>query len=73
MELNPTIMSWENVCIAKNGSYLKLDQILIVQIDHVVVKSAKPYLATLRTYTLITLIYKKSKSGDITHDFSKVE
>ena len=66
-------MSWENVCIAKNGPYLKLDQILIAQIDHVVVKSAKPYLATLRTYTLITLIYKKSKSGDITHDFSKVE
>ena len=84
MELNPTILSWENICIAKNGSYLKLDQVLIAQIDHIVIKSAKPYLATLRAighygkiiyeaYTLVTFIYEKSKSGNITHYLSKME
>lgn len=37
----------ENVCIAKNGPQLKSGQVLIVQIDSVVIRSAKPYLATL--------------------------
>jgi DNA-directed RNA polymerase subunit beta' len=37
----------ENVCIAKNAPQLKSGQVLIVQIDSVVIRSAKPYLATL--------------------------
>ena len=37
----------ENVCIAKTGPHLKSSQVLIVQVDSVVIRSAKPYLATL--------------------------
>ncbi|KAE9587522.1 DNA-directed RNA polymerase subunit beta'' [Lupinus albus] len=38
----------ENVCIAqtKNGPHLKSGQVLSVQIDSVVIRSANPYLAT---------------------------
>ena len=62
-----------NVCIAKNGPHLKSGQIIIVQVDYVVIRSAKPYLATSgatvhRHYgeilyegeTLVTFIYEKS-------------
>nr|YP_010630343.1 RNA polymerase beta'' subunit [Hillebrandia sandwicensis]WBN97387.1 RNA polymerase beta'' subunit [Hillebrandia sandwicensis] len=76
----------ENVCIAKNGPHLKSGQILIVQVDFVVIRSAKPYLATSgatvhRHYgeilyegdTLVTFIYEKSRSGDITQGLPKVE
>lgn len=34
----------KNVCIAKNGLHLKSDQLLIVQVDSIVIRSAKPYL-----------------------------
>ena len=37
----------ENVCIAKNEPHLKSSQVLIVQVDSVVIRSSKPYLATL--------------------------
>ena len=37
----------ENSCIAKNGPHLKSGQVLIVQIDSVVIRSAKAYLAIL--------------------------
>nr|YP_009695894.1 RpoC2 [Hydrostachys goudotiana]QEJ82630.1 RpoC2 [Hydrostachys goudotiana] len=76
----------ENVCIAKNRPYLKSGQALIVQIDSVVIRSAKPYLATPGTTvhghygellyerdTLVTFIYEKSRSGDITQGLPKVE
>nr|YP_010129345.1 RNA polymerase beta'' subunit [Heynea velutina]QPZ48570.1 RNA polymerase beta'' subunit [Heynea velutina]QPZ48653.1 RNA polymerase beta'' subunit [Heynea velutina] len=76
----------ENVCIAKNGPHLKSGQVLIVQVDSVVIRSAKPYLATPgatvhRHYgeilyegdTLVTFIYEKSRSGDITQGLPKVE
>ena len=76
----------ENVCIAKNGPHLKSGQVLIVQIDSVVIRSAKPYLATLGATvhghygeilyegdTLVTFIYEKSRSGDITQGLPKVE
>ena len=33
-----------NVCIAKNGPHLKSGQIIIVQVDSIVIRSAKPYL-----------------------------
>nr|YP_009709049.1 RNA polymerase beta'' subunit [Parathesis donnell-smithii]QEW86693.1 RNA polymerase beta'' subunit [Parathesis donnell-smithii] len=76
----------ENVCIDKNGPHLKSGQVLIVQADSVVIRSAKPYLATpgatVRGHygeifyegdTLITFIYEKSRSGDITQGLPKVE
>nr|YP_010997335.1 RNA polymerase beta'' subunit [Darlingtonia californica]UZS76861.1 RNA polymerase beta'' subunit [Darlingtonia californica] len=76
----------ENVCIAKNGPHLKSGQVLIVQVDSVVIRSAKPYLATPGTTvhghygeilyegdTLVTFIYEKSRSGDITQGLPKVE
>nr|YP_010921493.1 RNA polymerase beta'' subunit [Zygophyllum brachypterum]QQV73522.1 RNA polymerase beta'' subunit [Zygophyllum fabago]WIL95558.1 RNA polymerase beta'' subunit [Zygophyllum brachypterum] len=77
---------FENVCIAKNGPHLKSGQVLIVQVDSVVIRSAKPYLATPGATvhghcgerinegdTLVTFIYEKSRSGDITQGLPKVE
>nr|QJE71112.1 RNA polymerase beta'' subunit [Eugenia pyriformis] len=76
----------ENVFIAKNGPHLKSGQVLIVQVDSVVIRSAKPYLATpgatvhghygeilYEGSTLVTFIYEKSRSGDITQGLPKVE
>nr|YP_010627678.1 RNA polymerase beta'' subunit [Begonia amoeboides]WBN94634.1 RNA polymerase beta'' subunit [Begonia amoeboides] len=76
----------ENICIAENGSHLKSGQILIVQVDSVVIRLAKPYLATSGATvhlhygeiiyegdTLVTFIYEKSRSGDITQGLPKVE
>nr|DBA44659.1 TPA_asm: RNA polymerase beta subunit [Batis maritima] len=76
----------ENVCIAKKGPDQKSGQVLIVQIDSVVLRSAKPYLATpgatvhghygeilYKGDTLVTFIYEKSRSGDITQGLPKVE
>nr|QCS25366.1 RpoC2 [Dipentodon sinicus] len=90
-EETSTIMSLgqffcENLCIAKKGPHLKSGQVLIVQVDSVVIRSAKPYLATpgatLHGHygelldegnTLVTFIYEKSRSGDITQGLPKVE
>nr|YP_009485919.1 RpoC2 [Bretschneidera sinensis]AWA25524.1 RpoC2 [Bretschneidera sinensis]URF21735.1 RNA polymerase beta'' subunit [Bretschneidera sinensis]URF21821.1 RNA polymerase beta'' subunit [Bretschneidera sinensis]URF21907.1 RNA polymerase beta'' subunit [Bretschneidera sinensis]URF21993.1 RNA polymerase beta'' subunit [Bretschneidera sinensis] len=90
-EETSTIMSLgqficENLCIAKNGPHLKSGQVLIVQVDSVVIRSAKPYLATpgatvhghygeilYEGDTLVTFIYEKSRSGDITQGLPKVE
>nr|YP_010172313.1 RNA polymerase beta'' subunit [Androsace erecta]QSH39878.1 RNA polymerase beta'' subunit [Androsace erecta] len=76
----------ENVCIDKNEPHLKSGQVLIVQVDAVVIRLAKPYLATpgatVRGHygeifyegdTLVTFIYEKSRSGDITQGLPKVE
>nr|QBC72187.1 RNA polymerase beta subunit [Limeum africanum] len=76
----------ENVCIEKNGPHLKAGQVLSVQFDSVVIRSAKPYLATpgatvhghygeiiYEGDTLVTFIYEKSRSGDITQGLPKVE
>nr|UDF85663.1 RNA polymerase beta'' subunit [Pittosporum lineare] len=76
----------ENVCIAKNRPHPKSGQVLIVQVDSVVIRSAKPYLATpgatvhghygeifYEGDTLVTFIYEKSRSGDITQGLPKVE
>nr|QCW93705.1 RNA polymerase subunit beta [Alzatea verticillata] len=76
----------ENVCLAKNGPHLKSGQVLVVQVDSVVIRSAKPYLATpgatvhghygeilYEGDTLVTFIYAKSRSGDITQGLPKVE
>nr|YP_010940621.1 RNA polymerase beta'' subunit [Bistorta ochotensis]WLS49795.1 RNA polymerase beta'' subunit [Bistorta ochotensis] len=76
----------ENVCIAKKGPHPKAGQVLIVQVDSIVIRAAKPYLATRGTTvhghygeivyegdTLVTFIYEKSRSGDITQGLPKVE
>nr|YP_009476174.1 DNA-directed RNA polymerase beta'' chain [Eurycorymbus cavaleriei]AVM38177.1 DNA-directed RNA polymerase beta'' chain [Eurycorymbus cavaleriei] len=76
----------ENVCIATNGPHLKSGQVLIVEVGSVVIRSAKPYLATPGATVhghyrellyegdiLVTFIYEKSRSGDITQGLPKVE
>nr|YP_009566994.1 RNA polymerase beta' subunit [Ipomoea cynanchifolia]YP_009567424.1 RNA polymerase beta' subunit [Ipomoea x leucantha]AGW96582.1 RNA polymerase beta' subunit [Ipomoea trifida]QBB74219.1 RNA polymerase beta' subunit [Ipomoea triloba]QBB73617.1 RNA polymerase beta' subunit [Ipomoea cynanchifolia]QBB74305.1 RNA polymerase beta' subunit [Ipomoea x leucantha]QCU82296.1 RpoC2 [Ipomoea triloba] len=76
----------ENVCIAKKRPPLKSGQVILVQVDSVVIRSAKPYLATPgatvrglygETFyegdTLVTFHYEKSRSGDITQGLPKVE
>nr|AKR80908.1 RNA polymerase beta' subunit [Lophiola aurea] len=77
----------ENVCLFKYGPHIKKSgQILIVHVDSLVIRSAKPYLATpgatvhghygetlSKGDTLVTFIYEKSRSGDITQGLPKVE
>nr|QJQ78340.1 RNA polymerase beta'' subunit [Hedysarum petrovii] len=80
----------ENICIAqtKNGPQQKLKsgQVLTVQKDSVIIRSANPYLATpgatihgnygeilYEGDILVTFIYEKSRSGDITQGLPKVE
>nr|ULF47291.1 RNA polymerase beta'' subunit [Astragalus sinicus] len=80
----------ENICIAqtKKEPHLKLKsgQVLTVQKDSVIIRSAKPYLATpgatihghygeilYEGDILVTFIYEKSRSGDITQGLPKVE
>uniref|UniRef100_A0AAU7ANC2 DNA-directed RNA polymerase n=1 Tax=Triphora wagneri TaxID=2594492 RepID=A0AAU7ANC2_9ASPA len=77
----------ENICLFKYGSrIIKSGQILIVHVDSLVIRSAKPYLVTpgatvLGHYgetfyegdPLITFLYEKSRSGDITQGLPKVE
>nr|YP_010284475.1 RNA polymerase beta'' subunit [Caryocar glabrum]UKQ56216.1 RNA polymerase beta'' subunit [Caryocar glabrum] len=76
----------ENVCMAKSGPPLKSGQVIVVHVDSVVIRSAKPYLATpgatvhghygeilYEGDTLVTFIYEKSRSGDITQGLPKVE
>nr|YP_010702905.1 RNA polymerase beta'' subunit [Campanula carpatica]WCO10185.1 RNA polymerase beta'' subunit [Campanula carpatica] len=76
----------ENICINKKGAHLKSGQVLIVQVDSVIIRSAKPYLATPgatvhgdygkildKGDTLVTFIYEKSRSADITQGLPKVE
>nr|YP_009748459.1 RNA polymerase beta'' subunit [Vanilla madagascariensis]QII90139.1 RNA polymerase beta'' subunit [Vanilla madagascariensis] len=77
----------ENVCLFKYGSRIKKSgQIFIVHVHSFVIRSAKPYFVTPgatvhghygETFdegdTLITFIYEKSRSGDITQGLPKVE
>nr|YP_010474841.1 RNA polymerase beta'' subunit [Corydalis decumbens]UVH69128.1 RNA polymerase beta'' subunit [Corydalis decumbens] len=76
----------ENVCISKSGPRLKSGQVIIVQVDSLVIRSAKPYLATPGATvhghygaildegdTVVTFIYEKSRSSDITQGLPKVE
>lgn len=80
----------ENICITqkKNEPHLKLKsgQVLTVQMDSVIIRSANPYLATPGATIhghygeildegdiLVTFIYEKSRSGDITQGLPKVE
>nr|QBK84214.1 RpoC2 [Zantedeschia aethiopica]QHN55022.1 RNA polymerase beta'' subunit [Zantedeschia aethiopica]QJF46758.1 RNA polymerase beta'' subunit [Zantedeschia aethiopica] len=76
----------ENLCLFKYGLQKKSGQVLIVHVDYLVIRSAKPYLATPgatihghygeifhKGDTLVTFIYEKSISGDITQGLPKVE
>nr|YP_009431208.1 RNA polymerase beta' subunit [Maianthemum bicolor]ASW26644.1 RNA polymerase beta' subunit [Maianthemum bicolor] len=77
----------ENISIFKYGPHIKKSgQILIVHVDSLIIRSAKPYLATPGATvhghygetlsegdTLVTFIYEKSRSGDITQGLPKVE
>nr|YP_010168307.1 RNA polymerase beta'' subunit [Gilliesia graminea]QRZ01586.1 RNA polymerase beta'' subunit [Gilliesia graminea] len=91
-EETPTIISigqfiCENICLVKYGTHIKKSgQICIVDVDSLVIRSAKPYLATPGATvhghygetlsegdTLVTFIYEKSRSGDITQGLPKVE
>nr|YP_010905839.1 RNA polymerase beta'' subunit [Tillandsia bochilensis]WIL81852.1 RNA polymerase beta'' subunit [Tillandsia bochilensis] len=77
----------ENVCLFKYEPHVKKSgQILIVNVDFLVIRSAKSYLATpgatvhghygkilYEGDTLVTFIYEKSRSGDITQGLPKVE
>ncbi|KAB1998658.1 hypothetical protein ES319_D12G104600v1, partial [Gossypium barbadense] len=76
----------ENVCIAKSEPCLKSGQVFIVQADSILIRSAKPYLATpgatvhghyaeihYERDTFVTFIYEKLRSGDITQGLPKVE
>nr|YP_010407642.1 RNA polymerase beta'' subunit [Allium triquetrum]URF20523.1 RNA polymerase beta'' subunit [Allium triquetrum]UZP47117.1 RNA polymerase beta'' subunit [Allium triquetrum] len=91
-EETPTIISigqfiCENLCLVKYGTHIKKSgQIFIVHVDSLVIRSAKPYLATPGATihghygetlsegdTLVTFIYEKSRSGDITQGLPKVE
>nr|AXT17904.2 RNA polymerase beta'' subunit [Allium ursinum] len=77
----------ENLCLVKYGTHIKKSgQIFIVHVDSLVIRSAKPYLATPGATvhghygetlsegdTLVTFIYEKSRSGDITQGLPKVE
>lgn len=76
----------EHGCIAKKGPYFKSGQVLIVQVDSVVIRSAKPFLATpgARVHghygeliyegeAFVTFLYEKLRSSDITQGLPKVE
>nr|BDR61556.1 RNA polymerase beta subunit-2 [Dichondra micrantha] len=76
----------DNVCIAKKRPPLKSGQVILLQVHSVVIRSAKPYLATpgatvhglygepfYEGDTLVTFNYEKSRSGDITQGLPKVE
>nr|YP_010167202.1 RNA polymerase beta'' subunit [Nymphaea rubra]QRW37185.1 RNA polymerase beta'' subunit [Nymphaea rubra] len=76
----------ENVCLSKHGTRIKSGQVIMVYLDSFIIRSAKPYLATRGATvhgdygeifyegdTLVTFIYEKSRSGDITHGLPKVE
>nr|YP_784060.1 RNA polymerase beta'' subunit [Pelargonium x hortorum]Q06FX1.1 RecName: Full=DNA-directed RNA polymerase subunit beta''; AltName: Full=PEP; AltName: Full=Plastid-encoded RNA polymerase subunit beta''; Short=RNA polymerase subunit beta'' [Pelargonium x hortorum]ABI17251.1 RNA polymerase beta' subunit 2 [Pelargonium x hortorum]AKF43136.1 RNA polymerase beta'' subunit [Pelargonium x hortorum] len=77
---------FETVCIAKNGPRLKSGQVFILQVGYVIIRSGKPYLAipgaTVHGHsgqivyggdTLVTFIYEKARSADITQGLPKVD
>nr|YP_010610392.1 RNA polymerase beta'' subunit [Vallisneria natans]WAO28658.1 RNA polymerase beta'' subunit [Vallisneria natans] len=76
----------ENVCLFKYGLQIESGQVFIVYMDSLVIRSAKPYLVTSGTTvhghygqilyggdTLVTFLYEKPKSSDITQGLPKVE
>nr|YP_010231271.1 RNA polymerase beta'' subunit [Passiflora xishuangbannaensis]QSV37340.1 RNA polymerase beta'' subunit [Passiflora xishuangbannaensis] len=77
---------WQNVCMAKSAPRLKSGQVIIVHVESIVLRSAKPYLATPEARVhqnygeilyqgdpLFSFMYEKSRSSDITQGLPKVE
>nr|YP_001876574.1 RNA polymerase beta'' subunit [Welwitschia mirabilis]B2Y1V7.1 RecName: Full=DNA-directed RNA polymerase subunit beta''; AltName: Full=PEP; AltName: Full=Plastid-encoded RNA polymerase subunit beta''; Short=RNA polymerase subunit beta'' [Welwitschia mirabilis]ABY26787.1 RNA polymerase beta' subunit [Welwitschia mirabilis]AMA21022.1 RNA polymerase beta' subunit [Welwitschia mirabilis]BAH11231.1 RNA polymerase beta subunit-2 [Welwitschia mirabilis] len=77
---------WENFAICKNESFSESGQIIAVREESLVVRLAKPYLATPKATIhgnfaeiinqgdpLITFFYERFKSSDITQGLPKVE
>nr|YP_009433794.1 RNA polymerase beta'' subunit [Hypolytrum nemorum]ANP26008.1 RNA polymerase beta'' subunit [Hypolytrum nemorum] len=77
----------EDVCLFQDEPYVKKSgQIVIINLDSLVIRSAKPYLvtsgATVHSHygeilyegdVLVTFLYEKSRSSDITQGLPKVE
>ena len=77
----------ENLCLFQDKPYVKKSgQIVIINLDSLVIRSAKPYLLTSGTTihghygeifykgdALVTFLYEKSRSSDITQGLPKVE
>nr|YP_009144312.1 RNA polymerase beta' subunit [Carex siderosticta]AKJ25288.1 RNA polymerase beta' subunit [Carex siderosticta] len=77
----------ENLCLFQDEPYVKKSgQIVIINLDSLVIRSAKPYLLTSGTTihghygeifykgdVLVTFLYEKSRSSDITQGLPKVE
>nr|YP_009775057.1 RNA polymerase beta'' subunit [Eleocharis cellulosa]QJA15113.1 RNA polymerase beta'' subunit [Eleocharis cellulosa] len=77
----------ENLCLFKDEPYVKKSgQIVIINLDSLVARSAKPFLVTSGTTIhghygeifykgdiLVSFLYEKSRSSDITQGLPKVE
>ena len=77
----------ENLCLFQDEPYVKKSgQIVIINLDSLVIRSAKPYLLTSGTTihghygeifykgdALVTFLYEKSRSSDITQGLPKVD
>nr|YP_010007543.1 RNA polymerase beta'' subunit [Passiflora capsularis]QNR06386.1 RNA polymerase beta'' subunit [Passiflora capsularis] len=77
---------WQNVCMAKSAPRLKSGQVIIVHVESIVLRSAKPYLATPEARIhqnlgeilsqgdpFFSFWYEKSTGNDITQGLPKVE
>nr|YP_009549262.1 RNA polymerase beta'' subunit [Vittaria graminifolia]AYW16411.1 RNA polymerase beta'' subunit [Vittaria graminifolia] len=86
MLINLGLLSGENRCLYKGRSCLQSGQVIAIQQNHVVIRTAKVILATRGANPhkisgdiieegdpLITLPYDRLKSGDITQGLPKIE
>nr|YP_009500905.1 RNA polymerase beta' subunit [Passiflora auriculata]AXB37298.1 RNA polymerase beta' subunit [Passiflora auriculata] len=77
---------WQNLCMDKSAPRLKSGQVIIVHVESIVLRSAKPYLVTPKAKVhqnygeilyqgdpLFSFMYEKSRSSDITQGLPKVE
>nr|YP_010291618.1 RNA polymerase beta'' subunit [Scleria parvula]ULQ67625.1 RNA polymerase beta'' subunit [Scleria parvula] len=78
---------FENLCLFQDEPYVKKSgQIVIINLDSLIIRSAKPYLITSGTTihghygkifykgdVLVQFLYEKSRSSDITQGLPKVE
>nr|YP_009547634.1 RNA polymerase beta'' subunit [Antrophyum semicostatum]AYW16237.1 RNA polymerase beta'' subunit [Antrophyum semicostatum] len=86
MVISLGLLSGENRCLYKNCSCLQSGQVIAIQQNYLLIRTAKMILATRGTNphkisgdimekgdTLITLPYDRLKSGDITQGLPKIE
>nr|YP_009670607.1 RNA polymerase beta'''' subunit [Passiflora lutea]QCX29874.1 RNA polymerase beta'''' subunit [Passiflora lutea] len=77
---------WQNLSMDKSAPRLKSGQVIIVHVESIVLRSAKPYLVTPEVKVhqnygeilskgdpLFSFLYQKLKSSDITQGLPKVE